>query len=395
MNLSNYPGENPPDEIKIYELSLIWKEAAYNFAFWETLALDWDKAYKDALPRVLAAHNLGEYYLELMRFLALLRDGHTKVWFPKAVEDYMAKLPIMTKLIGGEIVVSNVKQVAADKVKRWSIIKKIGGIDVWEHIERHIYPYIWHEKPDSVYDWMVDKYLRSGEAGSQTEFVFEDQLETAVLTYTKGDTNWIYNDRLKPSELFTATYQSDSHRIELTKDGIAVITIDTMMNDDLPKDFYANVPLLEKARGYIIDIRNNGGGKSSNGDGVAAAFIGVDCPGLLTGPLIVLSSPNTASAAEDFLVMLDTAKRAVIVGSPSCGSTGQPLSAELESGGGFMICTRHCLYPDGREFVNTGVLPHMPCEMTLEDYQNGVDTVMDRGLAAARESYKQSVCLSG
>ena len=41
------------DALKIYELSKIWKEAAYNFAFWDRVDIDWDEEYNKALARVL------------------------------------------------------------------------------------------------------------------------------------------------------------------------------------------------------------------------------------------------------------------------------------------------------------------------------------------------------
>jgi C-terminal processing protease CtpA/Prc len=272
------------------------------------------------------------------------------------------------------------------------------------------------------------------------------------LTRTKGDIDWIYDNLfIECKEPLNEVYKSESHTIAMTQDNIAVITIDTMMNDKLPQEFFANFPLLEKARGYIIDIRNNYGGNSTNSDAVATAFIegkftnqralhpihigvykawhewqdfgdktyeqitaerGVSdwldktykipkhcyyeesvstsgeygAPGVLKAPLVVLSSAFTASAAEDFLVELDCAKRAVIVGAASFGSTGQPLSVKLESGGSFRICTRHNTYPDGREFLNCGVQPHIPCELTLDDYINGSDSVMDKGLSVVRDA---------
>ena len=43
---------------KIFELSKIWKEAAYNFAFWDKVDIDWDEEYKKALTRVLATKDL-------------------------------------------------------------------------------------------------------------------------------------------------------------------------------------------------------------------------------------------------------------------------------------------------------------------------------------------------
>ena len=74
-------------ELKIYELSLIWKEAEYNFAFWDKVNknLNWDIEYKKSLNTVLKTNNIFEYYLELKRFIALLKDGHTDVSFPEEV----------------------------------------------------------------------------------------------------------------------------------------------------------------------------------------------------------------------------------------------------------------------------------------------------------------------
>jgi len=43
------------------------------------------------------------------------------------------------------------------------------------------------------------------------------------------------------------------------------------------------------------------------------------------------------------------------------------------------------MYPDGREFINIGIKPHIPVEMTLDDYKNGVDAVMNRGLVEIRK----------
>ncbi len=70
-------------EERIYTLSYLWKEAEYNFAFWEKRRdIDWDREYKKFLPLVINAKSDLEYYLLLMRFYALLRDGHTSVMPP-------------------------------------------------------------------------------------------------------------------------------------------------------------------------------------------------------------------------------------------------------------------------------------------------------------------------
>ena len=87
--------KNITDEQKIYELSLIWKEAEYNFAFWHKFdkSFNWDEEYKKTLERVLKTNNIYDYYKELMKFVALLKDGHTGVWLPKEIinsDDYFS-----------------------------------------------------------------------------------------------------------------------------------------------------------------------------------------------------------------------------------------------------------------------------------------------------------------
>ncbi|MCL2188528.1 MAG: S41 family peptidase [Defluviitaleaceae bacterium] len=415
-------------ELKIYELSLIWKEAAYNFAFWESLSLtlDWDKAYREALPAVLATQNLYEYYRELQKFIALLRDGHTGIHLPQELyesPEYASKLPIRIAYTNGRFVISNVKRVAGEAVKRWSVLHKIDGIQIQDYLTKNVFPYIWHEKLDSA-QHDINEMLSIGALGSTValECEYEGKLYTAHLTRAKGDTDWLYSDTVHPVEELECLHRSHSHAIALTQDNLAIITVDTMMDNHLPDEFYANYPLLEKARGYIIDIRQNGGGDSNNSDAVVAAFIegefinqralhpvhngthkawdipqkseehisygyrGDNPNPTLTAPLVVLTTAQTGSAAEDLLITLEHAKRATFVGTPSCGTTGQPLRIDLESGGSLFICTRHNTHIDGREFINIGVQPHVFFEPSIEDLISGRDTHMAKGLSVLREN---------
>ena len=424
---------NPPDKLKIYELTKIYKKAEYHFIFWERLegTLDWEAAYHEALPRVLATNSLFEYYLELWRFVALLRDGHTDMSFPASVwedENLTASLTVAFGFINDQYIIDRVDESVIDIVKPGSIVHKINGVDIEEFIETNIYPYIWHEKKDSVGFWRLE-FLRRWSIGHEAilEIEYEGKIETITLQRTVYSKNWVsLNNGVLPTDELRVVYESDSHTIAFTEDNIAVITIDTFFNYDLPSDFFANYSLLENAAGYIIDVRENGGGNSKNGDQVSAVFIGEDftnqralhrkhkifdyferlyriprnkyyeeyfltikisrlnIPGVLNAPLVVLSSRETGSAAETFLLNFDTTKRATIVGTASYGSTGQPIHINLKSGGSVRICTRWVTYPDGREFINIGIQPHIQIENSIEDLKNGVDAVMNKGLEEVR-----------
>ncbi|MCL2065029.1 MAG: S41 family peptidase [Candidatus Cloacimonetes bacterium] len=465
---------NPSDELKIYELSLIWSEAKYSFVYWDKIidTLDWDAAYREALTRVLATNSLYEYYMELTRFVALLRDDHTSVYFPNSLvtAEYFSRIPILTKYMNGEYIISNVDKSYADDIPLGAVIKKWEGLDIQEYMEKYVYPYNWHEKKDSAHP-RIDRFIRRGAAGSnvEIEFEYEGITKTISLTRSFGEFDWVIDTAsIQPSETLNIVYESDTHRIAFTEDNIAIITIaERLMNDNLPIEFLANYTLLENADGYILDISKTMGGNAINTIPIAATFIGgdfiqhnvsfpvyiyyyafqaqhqdfgdmtweqlveiliaeygeevvnapgnldfvektfkmprrayhetrlspyqhqYDLPGHLNATLVVLSSAVTGSAAEDFLVMLDQTERVTIVGSSTYGSSGNPNRLHLESGGRVIICSMWSRYPDGREYINIGIQPHIEIENTIEDLKNGVDAVMNRGLEEVRRQIRE------
>ena len=99
-----------------------------------------------------------------------------------------------------------------------------------------------------------------------------------------------------------------------------------------------------------------------------------------TKPVVVLTSAQTFSAAEDFAVAFDDMKRGKMIGEPTGGSTGQPLMFSLPGGGSARVCTKHDRYPDGKEFVGVGVLPDILVHHTIADFRVGRDTVLEDAL---------------
>ena len=449
-------------EQKIYELSLIWKEAEYNFAFWDNLdkTFDWDKEYRKALDKVINTNNVHDYYLELMRFIALLKDGHTSVWFPEEIiysKDYFSFLPIEVQFIDNKYVITNNDESLVDIISRYSIIKQINGMNIEKYIEDNIYPYIWHEKKDSSSHQTIAFLLR-GKEGTSVSLSLDDGVKEYNVTINRihKAMKYAYQKALFKYEDTKSLFSSKSHSIEFTKDDIAIITIDSMMNDELPNDIFNNFNILKKAKGYVIDIRHNSGGNSNNSDYVASLFIGSsfkndntyhpihigaykawgryndldkmtedefykkykdnesfdfyekmfkichhtlfeeshydktisNVPGKLDGPIVLLISSDTASAAENFVNVMKYNANAVLVGSATYGSTGQPLNYNLESGGGFRICTRKSKALDKSDFINIGFKPDIECSLSIEDYKNSNDSVMKKGLEFIRNQLK-------
>lgn len=59
---------------------------------------------------------------------------------------------------------------------------------------------------------------------------------------------------------------------------------------------------------------------------------------------------------------------------------GSPVVYELIPGMHCGICTREVRFPDGREYVGTGIAPDIEVVPTLADWLEGRDPVLERAL---------------
>lgn len=109
-------------------------------------------------------------------------------------------------------------------------------------------------------------------------------------------------------------------------------------------------------------------------------------------PVVVLINEGTFSAAEDFCVGFRTMKRGTIIGTPTGGSTGNPIPFELPGDGWLQVCSKKDTYPDGTEFVGIGILPDIEVKETISSYLSAQDDV-DKSLVIdkAVEILKNSI----
>jgi C-terminal processing protease CtpA/Prc len=224
-------------------------------------------------------------------------------------------------------------------------------------------------------------------------------------------------------------------------DGIGYVKLNTFGDDKLIAQFKAILPQLYTCKGVILDIRSNGGGSTDIGAEILKYFtdqkllvgsawktrenvgafkawgiyqmkdttkfdnlnawqkkVTLSAKGdywyqgdtmrfdndikdpKITTPLVVLTGNNTASAAEDFLIILSGLKgRATTIGQRTYGSTGQPMPLSLPALEG-RICTKRDTYPDGRDFVGVGIKPDIEIPRNVNDVLNGTDTELEVAL---------------
>jgi len=270
------------DAQKIYEVSKIWKEGAYNFAFWDKVDIDWDDEYKKTLARVLETKDLYEYYRELKRFVALLGDGHTDVGFPNEIwqdAEYFSRIPVCFAKPGNEIIVVGVSEDVKDEIPLFSTLVKIDGIDIHDYIKEYCYPYFWHANEDACGIFLLNS-LVFGRRGSGAVFTFVKdgkQFEVRLERVDHSKIVWHKTDITPHASISQRLIsKSDVHTIHITDDEIAIIRIASFDDDSMTGKIYSCFDELKNAKGYILDIRGNSGGSSMNADAIAAMFISGD-----------------------------------------------------------------------------------------------------------------------
>ncbi|MCM1166775.1 MAG: S41 family peptidase [Lachnospiraceae bacterium] len=431
-------------EERIYTLSCLWKEAEYNFAFWaERSDVDWNAEYRRFLPLVMNAEGDLEFYRLLMRFYALLRDGHTSVSPPAALFEGRC-VPFGVTRAEGKFLLA----AAPEERFLFAELTSIQGLPTAEYVEKYVYPYWWHELPESLFA-LYDCVECSLMLNFGAEELITVGTDKGGFSFKQSEPREPVFAELsaRPPEPLAERFRSESLIISVTEDDLAFIELLDFHSAEIVGEFAENIALLKGCRGYIIDVRGNPGGMGDPPLEIAKRFISgkfpvkSDCktpshsakyhalepyidmsaPDLsdpwqrriyevathtyyerledngevggfidfggqaeLTAPAVLLANCGTACAAETFVSYFRMSGRAKIVGATTYGSGAEAMIRELPLGGTVSIATTRSRLPDGSEYVNVGIKPDIPAEKTIGDLKSGLDGILKKGLEVLR-----------
>lgn len=154
----------------------------------------------------------------------------------------------------------------------------------------------------------------------------------------------------------------------------------------------------------IIDVRSNGGGYLTAAERLMSSFINertlVGYMQHKTGrghqdfsapqeiyvkpsegvrwlrPVIVLANRRTYSAANSFVMYMEPLPNVMIVGDRTGGGSGMPFNSELPNGWSVRFSASPMLNLK-REHTEFGIEPHVKRDISSEDYQKSVDTILE------------------
>jgi len=406
-------------EDKLYALSLVWKEADYNFVFFDRQPhLNWDSVYRAYIPKILATKNVYEYITVLDNFLKTLKDGHTGIMHNQAYWNDVDSPPVRFIKKQGKRYVIAVDESLKDQIPPGSEITRLNG-KTWED---------YFNGPDlENNDW-------TGLGGTKLELTIltKDNKESKVVVTRNDNTlfrakklKWVPNVIPPPAEDFE--FKSISPKV-------AYVSLGTFDDSTVVTEFKKALPEIRKHQVLIMDIRKNGGGNdeyakqiaeyltdqpfmvssmwktrahnaankawAAQGDTSLAGYLHRNIwekhPGdtiriptslsRLNMPVYILTSKNTGSAAEDFLIYLNYSKNVTRIGQATNGSSGQPLSIKLPLGVTARVCAKADEFPDGTEFINIGIKPQIAVEPALAE---GKDAELEKALAVIDGSAKK------
>jgi carboxyl-terminal processing protease len=362
--------------------------------------VDWDELRARLRPLAADANGEMEFYTVLRRLTSRLRDAHTRVFAPDERFDWQRptyiSVGVSLREIAGEIIVTRVER--AGEAER-------GGVragDQLLEIEGESVAVVFARSLAEEVGASTDVAARQHAAARLFRGARETYVSATFATNNGRETKKIRLRRV---------LQNRPPALHVQKaDGFQVVNFN-MFVPEIASELMRALRRgeLRTARGLVLDLRDNGGGHAETMTDIASAFLpqgtnlgaftdregriastpqtraamlfAADTVADFRGPVVILTSTRTASAAEIFAAALQESKRATVIGERTCGCV-------------LAIRRRHTL-PDGglldisemdfrtarhTRLEGAGITPDEFVSPTRRDLRDGRDPALERAI---------------
>ena len=360
--------------------------------------LDWEAEREKFRPLAASAETTAELYAVLRNMLSALKDPHTRVYAPDERFDWQhprfISIGISVREIGGTPVVVSVEPKSEAEragLRPGDIVTRIDGEAALDVFARRL-------KEQAGMSTLASTRLLA------MSKLFEGQRDS-VLTI-----GWLGSDGKEKTATLKREWRERNTdlRVRMVRD-VGVIEFDVFTQSSAIDFMRALEGKLGRARGLVIDLRNNGGGEAEAMTEVASTFLAA---GTLLGrftdrkghvqfeprtrstmlyapdriksfgaPLIILTSGRTSSAAEIFVAAMKEGRRATIIGQDTCGCV---LAIQrrhiLPDGGELDVSEMDFFTARGARLEGAGLAPDETITLERQDLRARRDRALERAV---------------
>ncbi len=340
------------------------------------------RAYLDAAAQMGggSAQQAHMAHEAVRRMAASLNDCHTSYTDPQQLQEQMARLQGDVRYGGIGV---RIKRKPNEPVVVWELID--GGTAGKAGVKPGdaIVKVDGHDAKELTLEDLASAIR--GPEGSQVK-----------LTVERGDSRKLQDVSLRRVVLADPAFQGKllSGGIgQLRLFGFSQASRDQVMQ--AVRDFEA-----KNAKGWILDLRTNGGGDVSVVTSLLSRFLKdgpfgyqVDRRGQKAAlspdgsylprqhPTVVLVSDSTSSGAELFAAAMKQYHAGTVLGTKTAGCVGIASRLQLDDGSGLSVSISKLLGPTGEELNRIGVTPDEVVEVSRADLAAGRDPQLQRALA--------------
>lgn len=384
---------------KILCLTIFWNEVRNRFVHFNLVPkIDWNKEYSNYLTKVQKTKSSKDFFQVFKEFCALLNDSHTNVFPPDELRDSVyARPPFRTDLIDDKVIVTSVIENSLESigVRIGVELLTVDETPVKEYAKNKVLPYASSSTKQDRNKRVYNYELLAGNLSEHIKIKFKDKNDNIIDCVIK---------RVSPS----VENKKEPFVYKALDKNISYCALNSFNSEETSNLFEKSLPQILASDALILDVRNNGGGGVKPWRNILSYLTDKEFSSIrartrasisdltwnehkpsifkpngdifYSKPVVLLIGNGTFSAAEDFCVAFDFMKRGKLIGEPTAGSSGEPFFFNLPGGFSARVCSKHDLYPDGKEFVGIGIQPDILISQTINDERNGCDAVLEAAL---------------
>lgn len=415
------------NEQKILGLMQVYYSVKNQFGGFElTPQLNWDSLVIDYMPRVIEAGNIEDYYKLLLRLISSLNDNHTWLRLPSSLEERIDRPPISIEYVVNKFIITqaqNTEENLGQDIFPGLEIEKVEGVLAREYFVRNKLPYMSLSRTQKERFYETNNLL-SGEINTEVGItVLDSGSQERDVTLTRNTKTLHRDENLSLVQV---------RELDL---GIVHFNFTAFWPlDTVVQKFEQEFDKLDttKVKGLIFDVRYNEGGNYRAGDAIISRIIEKSFDAWIVkvrtdgavetifnpflrscarignslfgkewhesdntispssgkrylGPVVILISRYTGSAAEQFVAAARESKRAVLIGETTSGGTGDGVFSILPGYGKLKVCIGMGAYINGNIWQGKGIEPDIEVTRTIEDVRRGNDPVLVKAIEVLKK----------